>query len=180
MSLHEGLADLIDGLYAKNEEPTHQAANFRDWLRDFYVSAWRITKTLPAHRWGVDPNAIEWHSYMTPIEQAVWSEIREHGVVMYPQHPVGNYFVDFGHPLARIAIECDGKQFHQDKEKDVARQREIEAKGWRVYRISGSMCMRQPKASLDDESGEEVVELSPAAELVDRLARQYKLSARYA
>ncbi len=179
MSLDAGLLELVDRLVAVNEQPPRQAGNFRDWLRDFYVSAWSQTKRLPAHRWGIDPNCIEWNEVMSPIEAAVWSEIRAHGVVMYPQHPVGRYFVDFGHPLVRVAIECDGKQFHQDKAKDAERQAEIEAKGWRVYRISGSACMRKPNPMIDEE-GEEVFELSPAAELVDYLASEYKLSARYA
>lgn len=80
---------------------------------------------------------------LTPIEQWLWSDIRHHGAVLYPQYPVGKYFVDFASPRLKVAIECDGAAFHRDREKDAFRQAQIEALGWTVYRISGADCRTQ-------------------------------------
>lgn len=92
--------------------------------------------------WHIDPYAWDHEGgiRLTPIESALWHDIRAEGLVLHPQYPVGRFFVDFGNPVAKVAIECDGAQWHQDKEKDASRQREIEALGWRVYRITGSAC----------------------------------------
>lgn len=88
-----------------------------------------------------DPYRIaDWASIFTPIESAIWSDIRCAGICMWPQLPVGRFFLDFGNPVAKIAIECDGHQFHQDKAKDAARDAELAALGWEVLRIPGWRC----------------------------------------
>jgi hypothetical protein len=71
-------------------------------------------------------------------------------MVMYPQYPVGRYFVDFANPAAKVAIECDGKRWHTDKERDAQRQGEIEALGWVVYRISGRDCFTDTVEGYDE------------------------------
>lgn len=74
----------------------------------------------------------------TPIETNVWQIIRYTGrVVLYPQFPVGPYFADFGNPYLKIALEVDGKEFHQDVEKDSRRDLEMKGNGWKVFRVSG-------------------------------------------
>lgn len=93
--------------------------------------------------WGID--AYAWSDpeigiRLTPIEEALWHDIRGENVIMYPQYPVGRFFVDFGNPGARVALECDGAQWHRDQEHDRARQAEIERLGWSVYRIGGADC----------------------------------------
>lgn len=73
---------------------------------------------------------------MTPIEVALWNEIRMYGLPFYMQYPVGRRFVDFGDPVYQIAIEADGAQYH-NQEKDAQKDRELNDQGWRVYRIKG-------------------------------------------
>lgn len=80
---------------------------------------------------------------LTPIERWLWSDIRTVGAVLYPQYPVGRFFVDFGNPVVRVAIECDGAAYHQDKEKDAKRDAELQRLGWAVYRITGKDCGTQ-------------------------------------
>jgi len=46
------------------------------------------------------------------------------------------YFIDFVLTDYKIAIECDGWYWHQDKEKDLKRQREIEDKGFTILRFT--------------------------------------------
>lgn len=69
-------------------------------------------------------------------ELLVWADLKFYGLLLYPQYPIKNYFVDFAHPFKRIAIEIDSERWHPDKEKDLLRQREIESEGFRVIRIT--------------------------------------------
>ncbi len=104
-------------------------------------------------RWA-DPysRSFNWNEYFSPIEEATWHVIRGCGKVpMYPQYPVDKYFVDFGNPVTKIAIECDGKEWHKDKEKDEKRDKVLAEAGWIVYRISGRDCLRPvPDGYYDD------------------------------
>jgi very-short-patch-repair endonuclease len=68
-------------------------------------------------------------------EQSLWSSIRSNPMVMYPEFPVFNYFVDFGNPYLRIAIEADSKKFHS-KEKDAERDRKLLQINWKTFRVS--------------------------------------------
>lgn len=89
---------------------------------------------------------------LTPIERQLWHDIRAESLVLYPQYPVGRFFVDFGNPVFRVAIECDGAAWHTDLARDAARQREIEAMGWAVYRLTGKQCGTD-FAEVEDEAG---------------------------
>lgn len=148
-----------------------------EFFKAHYLDLWPKVKALEPWQWAIDPNALDWSQLMTPIEMVVWGFIREEGLVMYPQHPCAGYFVDFGHPKARVAIECDGAAFHQDRAKDATRQAAIEAKGWRVYRVTGSECNRRGEDYQDDE-GDWHEGPNPALELVRYLGSEYRLSDR--
>lgn len=113
-----------------------------DWdrIRAHYKRHEAAIQAAGASEWGIDAYAWEEVARMTPIEAWLWADIRAIGAVLYPQYPVGRRFVDFGNPVAKVAIECDGAKFHQDKEADDKRQREIEALGWTVYRVTGREC----------------------------------------
>jgi hypothetical protein len=45
-----------------------------------------------------------------------------------------NYSVDIAIPNIKVVIEYDGSWWHQDKEKDLERQRKIEGLGWKFIR----------------------------------------------
>jgi len=67
------------------------------------------------------------------------------------QYPILRYNVDFAIPALKIVIECDGEQWHQDKEKDAIRQRRIEQEGWFVLRYTGAkinQCLREIEEEL--------------------------------
>lgn len=92
---------------------------------------------MRSRKW--DPYGIGLERFMTPIEEKLWQDIRPHGIPMLMQYPVGRFFVDFGDPRRRIAIECDGKQWH-DPVKDAKRDAELLEMGWSVYRVKGYEC----------------------------------------
>lgn len=119
-------------------------------LREFYAAFDVLIQRAGKNNRGMGVYTVDWLSVFTPIEYALWHDIRNHSCVMYPQYPVGRYFVDFANPVAKVAIECDGAAWHQDAEKDAQRQRDIEAMGWTVYRITGSDC----KTDFDEASHE--------------------------
>lgn len=100
------------------------------------------------HFWDTEP-AIQ----MTPIERAMWHDLRMVGLVMYPQIPIGPYFSDFANPAARVVIECDGLRWH-DAEKDAQRDGYMRAAGWHIYRFSGSRCMEMPQVYTDENGYE--------------------------
>lgn len=81
---------------------------------------------------------------MTPIEQIVFFSLREHGVTVTPQKIIGKYRVDFLIETTDgpIVIECDGHDFHEktkeQAQNDKARDRNLQAAGFRVYRFTGS------------------------------------------
>lgn len=89
----------------------------------------------------LSPYYLDWCRLMTPIEFDAWQTIRRVGVPMWPQYPVGHVFVDFGDPVKKIAVECDGKQWHI-KEKDAKRDLMLTALGWKVFRIPGCECYK--------------------------------------
>jgi hypothetical protein len=79
-----------------------------------------------------------WLAYMSPIERNFFSWMRDHDMRGYwPQYPCGKYFMDFASPSAKICIELDGKEFHQDKAKDKIREDYIREQGYKVIRLTG-------------------------------------------
>lgn len=102
--------------------------------------------------WGVDRYAWDHEAgiRLTPIEFALWQDISHAAVVLYPQYPVVGFFVDFGNPCARVAIECDGAAWHRDRERDAIRQAAIEKQGWTIYRFTAKQCFAQ---DYEDELG---------------------------
>src|SRR5690606_8034649 len=76
--------------------------------------------------------------FMSPIERIAWCSIKnQRKIQLYPQYPIGKYFVDFGNPFHKIALELDGKNFH-DEEKDYIRDSELKEIGWTVFRVKGT------------------------------------------
>lgn len=80
---------------------------------------------------------LNWRNHFSPIEEIAWDSIREMGnLVLYPQFPVFNHFIDFANPYLKIGVELDGKDYH-DIEKDTERDFKLQRFGWKIFRISG-------------------------------------------
>lgn len=88
-----------------------------------------------------EPYFVDWMKIMTPIESAVWQDIRQFGLPFWPQYPACGVFFDFADPHKKIAIECDGKRWH-DAKVDAERDKKANECGWSVYRLSGAECFR--------------------------------------
>lgn len=141
-------------------------------IRAFYRAIEPAILAESSMEWAVDP--YEWDASglirLTPIEAWLWHDIRAVDVVMYPQYPVGRFFVDFANPVARVVIECDGAEFHKDAERDAARDAWLRPQGWHVYRISGKDC----RDGVDSEHPSQ----SAARKFVERIAQLHSISRR--
>lgn len=178
----EALENSLGGIRADLAFTIQHAASRGDRctaLRAYYLEVWKRAKTLPPCDWAIDPHEIDWGPLFTPIEQDLWEAIRQERIVMYPQHPVAGFFVDFGNPKARVAIECDGKAFHLDAVRDRQRQSEIEAKGWHVYRFSGTDCLLSDYTATRDADGEEAFVPSYARRWLREIAHRHTLSRKH-
>lgn len=143
-----------------------------DWnkIRAHYEWATPLILAGERHEWAIGAYAWEECSgiNMTPIEAWLWGDIRQANAIFYPQYPIGKFFVDFANPLAKVAIECDGFQYHLDKEKDRERDDLLAEFGWTVYRISGHDCRT--------ESDEETGEPGPAGRFIRDIAERHRIS----
>lgn len=140
-----------------------KTAAYWNKIRKFYKDVNPQIMAEKANIYAVDPYGVDVE--MTPIERMMWGDIRSGGAVFYPQYPVAGVFVDFANPVAKVAIECDGKAFH-DASKDKIRDEKLMNIGWTVYRISGSDCIKDGVFT-DDEK----YELSPGEILVKHLKK---------
>lgn len=145
-------------------------------IRDHY--ALLMPEIIDSKPWGYGIGAYEWDGkdmiHMTPIEWAVWQDIRCTGLVMYPQFPVAGFFVDFGNPVAKVAIECDGAMWH-DPALDAKRDAILAKHGWTVYRMTGSDCN---KTCSEDEDGRYIP--SPAEKLCCIIGERHQMAPRFA
>lgn len=97
---------------------------------------------------------VDWSRIFTPIEELTWADIRSYPVYFFPQVPVGRRFVDFGDPILKVAIECDGRAYHNTL-RDTLRDLELAEHGWTVYHLTGSECsVRElPEYPTEEELG---------------------------
>lgn len=147
-----------------------------DWpaIRAFYREAHRDIVEAGRNEWGIDPYL--WDTFgmirMTPIEAWLWHDIRHCDAVLYPQFPIGRHIVDFGNPVAKVAVECDGAAYHTDKAKDAKRDNELVAQGWSVYRAPGWLCRTDtnPETGKKSEAHELILRIC-ALHGIDRASR---------
>jgi SPP1 gp7 family putative phage head morphogenesis protein len=87
----------------------------------------------------------------TWIEERMAQLLDHLGIHYVFQYPILRYDVDFAIPHLKIAIECDGEYWHQDKKKDAVRQKRIENEGWFVLRYTGkkiNQCLNEIEMEL--------------------------------
>ncbi len=81
----------------------------------------------------------------TPAERLLWGALRNRrlaGLKFRRQYGIGRYIVDFVCLEARLVVEVDGESHEHRGEQDMARQRWLEDKGFRVLRVSNEEVLR--------------------------------------
>ncbi|MCF8476617.1 MAG: DUF559 domain-containing protein [Pseudolabrys sp.] len=92
---------------------------------------------------------------MTDAELALWRELRAHrlsGLSFRRQTLVGRFIVDFVCHELRLVIEIDGGQ-HAESKRDLARDRWLSSKGYRVLRFWNSDVLRNRRCVLEAIAG---------------------------
>jgi very-short-patch-repair endonuclease len=89
------------------------------------------------------------------FELEMFDALIERGYRVIPQVRAGNKRIDFvieGHQGKRLAVECDGDQYHGPDKwmDDLGRQRLLERAGWKFWRCWGSSFARDKEGCLDD------------------------------
>jgi very-short-patch-repair endonuclease len=77
-------------------------------------------------------------SNMTDAERHLWSKLRRKqidGHRFRRQVPIGPYLIDFACLASRLLVEVDGGQHEVNADRDAARTRWLEARGYRVLRF---------------------------------------------
>lgn len=101
------------------------------------------------------PRSLEFHS---PFEEEVYDALRRHGYELETQWGVGGYRIDLAVVDPRepsrfcLGIECDGATYHSGKsvrERDIARQRFLETRGWTIERIWSRDWWVNPEGEVD-------------------------------
>lgn len=151
--------------------------NYWDRIRAHYKRYRAQIMATPSDIWAIDPYAWEFEAgiRMTPIEARLWHDIRQAGLVMYPQYPVSRFFVDYGNPVAKVAIECDGAKWHQDKAKDAERDEELAELGWMVVRITGRQC-HEAEREVEDDEGRPYWQSTEAQDLLREMRNVHPIS----
>lgn len=131
--------------------------NRMDHFRALYavLNAWADADLFDYMR-ACPHDIMDFEKIMTPIEIQFWHEARAMLTGVWPQYPVGRFIADFAMPVLKIAVECDGRAYH-DPARDEARDAEMARMGWTVYRVTGSQCnnfMAEPERR-DHEDDEE-------------------------
>ena len=74
---------------------------------------------------------------MTDAERKLWAHLRNNqlGVKFRRQMPLDRFIADFASEEAKLVIEVDGSQHALAVEKDSARTKAIEARGYLVLRF---------------------------------------------
>lgn len=122
--------------------------SFRLELRRRY----REISLSPVNGFAISPYAVDdWNGKFSPIEERAWWAIRCAGLPLYPQYPVGPYFIDFADPNRKLGFEIDSKRWHRDKAKDETRQRDIERMGWTLIRIPSPMVYKSREDFTDSD-----------------------------
>lgn len=94
------------------------------------------------------------HRLQSEFEKQVMERLLYEGYQVVSQWKVGAYSIDLVVEGGgkRIAIECDGEQWHpiEKLDEDIARQMILERLGWSFIRIRGSAYFRKPNATMQE------------------------------
>ncbi len=79
----------------------------------------------------------------SPIEEYLWEALKrtELSFLAIRQFEIGKYRIDFAFPKYKLAVECDGAEYHRANilqlERDQVRDKYLAHKGWRTLRVEG-------------------------------------------
>jgi len=88
----------------------------------------------------------------TSLEQLLLDEFERRSLQPEFQYPLGRWTIDFAFPDETLAIEADGRYWHESteaKEKDARKDHDLQAQGWTVLRFGEYEIQTSPAACVD-------------------------------
>lgn len=133
-------------VHSLNHETDLQAGDYRRRLIEHALDPEAWERELQKRLAKVDPRS-------KVFEGTVLRRLMERGYNVLPQHQVGAYYIDLvvvGNGR-RLAIECDGEQFHgpEKLQEDLERESILIRCGWTFERIRGSLFFRDEDRALE-------------------------------
>ena len=133
-------------VHSLNHETDLQAGDYRRRLIEHALDPEAWERELQKRLAKVDPRS-------KVFEGTVLRRLMERGYNVFPQHQVGAYYIDLvvvGNGR-RLAIECDGEQFHgpEKLQEDLEREAILVRRGWTFERIRGSLFFRDEDRALE-------------------------------
>ena len=89
-------------------------------------------------------NARQLRNNATPAERAIWARICTYRPRFTRQLRIGGYIVDLACRTAKVGVEFDGSQHHDQIKYDTSRTAFLEALGWHVVRVWNSDVLANP------------------------------------
>lgn len=133
-------------VHSLNHETDLQVGDYRRRLIEHALDPEAWERDLQKRLAKVDPRS-------KVFEGTVLRRLMERGFSVLPQHQAGAYYIDLvvvGNGR-RLAVECDGEQFHgpEKLQEDLDRQAILERLGWTFVRIRGSLFFRDEGRALE-------------------------------
>lgn len=123
----EAYLQKLNVMYSQSQNSWHQ----RLILSHYYMIT--MNDILDDPRLYPDRHAFDWK--INENERSLWSSIQMRPMAMYPEFPVVRWFVDFGNPCLKIALEADSKT-HHERSRDTTRDEILLEFGWKTFRVS--------------------------------------------
>lgn len=117
-------------------------------------SAKRILYSFADEKRGVTDNV----SFDSEFENQVYDALVDKGLIVDTQVGVGGYKIDLAlrdkdNKKYLLGIECDGKLYHSSmlaRERDIYRQKYLESRGWKIYRIWSTNWWHNPEREINN------------------------------
>lgn len=132
-------------VHSLNHETDLQVGDYRRLLIEHALDPAAWEREWRRRKERTDPRSKE-------FQEVVLRRLMERGYDVHPEFPAGAYSIDLvviGNGR-RLAIECDGEQFHgpEKLQEDLERQAILERLGWTFVRIRGSLFFRDQERAL--------------------------------
>lgn len=141
-----------DQVFLYHSIPVNEFRNSNDWR--YKILNWYYdpkTEELEAGRKALENEFKSGRASQFSVD--VGNLLIDRGYQVLPEYPVIGYRIDLvvQGENARLAVECDGDQYHtlENWESDQVRERQLRRAGWEFWRLSGSSFYRHKESALD-------------------------------
>lgn len=141
-----------DQVFLYHSIPLVEFKNSEDWR--YRILNWFYNPVLEELRAGREALKREFESgRASQFSFDVGNILIDRGYQVMPEYPVIGYRIDLviQGEKARLAVECDGDQYHtlENWEEDQVREKQLRRAGWEFWRVTGSAFYRHKEKALD-------------------------------